>query len=111
MSTYYATKSYIVSLTRSISEELKIAKSNVKISALCPGPVNTNFNNVANVKFALKGLPSEYVAKYAIDKLLQGKKEIIPGWDIKVVSFFAKLMPTRLMLYIIYKKQNEKAKE
>jgi hypothetical protein len=38
MSTYYATKSYIVSMTRSISEELRIKNSDVKISALCPRP-------------------------------------------------------------------------
>ena len=74
MSTYYATKSYIVSMTRSISEELKIKNSAVKISVLCPGPVNTNFNNVANVKFSLRGLSSEYVAKYSVDKMLKGKR-------------------------------------
>ena len=69
MSTYYATKSYVISLTRGIAEELKIAGSNVKIVALCPGPVDTNFNNIANVKFSLKSLSSKYVAKYGIDQL------------------------------------------
>ena len=54
MSTYYATKSYIVRLSEGIREELKKEKSNVKISILCPGPVSTNFNTVANVKFSLK---------------------------------------------------------
>jgi len=34
----------------------------------CPGPVDTNFNKVADVQFALKGLSSEYVAKYTTDK-------------------------------------------
>ena len=36
MATYYATKAYVVSLTRAIAEELKVSSSNVKISALCP---------------------------------------------------------------------------
>ena len=54
MSTYYATKSYVVRLSESIREELKQEKSNVKISILCPGPVDTNFNKVANVKFHLR---------------------------------------------------------
>ena len=90
MATYYASKNYVVSLTRAIDKELKKKKSNVKLSLLCPGPVNTNFNNVANVKFKAKGLSSEYVAKYAIDKMLKNKFMIIPGFWIKCTKFFAK---------------------
>ena len=56
MATYYATKNYIVSLSLAIYEELKRDKSNVKISIFCPGPVNTNFNNVADVKFNISSL-------------------------------------------------------
>ena len=41
-------------------EELKDMKSNVHISALCPGPVDTNFNETANVIFALKGISAGY---------------------------------------------------
>ena len=59
MSTYYATKAYIVRLSEGIREELKKEKSNVKISILCPGPVNTNFNKVANVKFSIREANSE----------------------------------------------------
>ena len=108
MSTYYATKAYVVSLTRGLSEELKVAGSNVKISALCPGPVDTNFNNVANVKFSLKGLPSEYVAKYGIDQMLKGKTIIIPGWLMKIACFGAKICPSKLMLRIAYNQQKSK---
>ena len=54
MATYYATKSYIIRLSEAVREELKKDKSKVTISVLCPGPVNTNFNNIANVKFNLK---------------------------------------------------------
>ena len=54
MSTYYATKAYIVRISESIREELKKEKSNVQISILCPGPVSTNFNKVANVKFHMR---------------------------------------------------------
>ena len=63
MATYYSTKAYVVRLSESIREELRKEKSKVQISILCPGPVNTNFNKVANVEFALKGLSSQYVAK------------------------------------------------
>jgi len=63
MAAYYASKNYIVALSSAINKELKKSKSKVRISILCPGPVNTNFNNVAGVKFGVKSLSSEYVAK------------------------------------------------
>ena len=69
MATYYATKNYIVRLSEAIREELKKEKSKVQISILCPGPVETNFNKVANVKFSLREANSMQVAKYAIKKL------------------------------------------
>lgn len=108
MATYYATKSYVVSLTRAISEELKVSGSNVKISALCPGPVDTNFNNVANVKFSLKGLSSEYVAKYGIEQMFKGKRIIVPGWLIKCAVIGSKLAPANLVLRIAYNQQKSK---
>lgn len=55
MSTYYATKAYVTSLTNAIYQELQEVHSNVHISMLCPGPVNTNFNETANVTFAASG--------------------------------------------------------
>lgn len=108
MATYYATKSYVVSLTNAIRKELEIEKSNVKIAALCPGPVNTNFNNVADVKFSLKGLSSEYVAKYGIDNLLKGKRIIIPGFTIKLLNVFKRFIPTNIMLFAAYHQQKRK---
>lgn len=78
MATYYASKAYVVRLSEAIREELNKQNSNVKISLLCPGPVKTNFNNVANVKFEIHALTSEYVAKYAVDKMLKNKFYIIP---------------------------------
>ena len=59
MATYYSTKAYVVRISEAIREELRRDKSNVQISILCQGPVNTNFNKVADVQFALKGLSSD----------------------------------------------------
>ena len=44
LNTYYATKNYVAKWTMAIYEELRSIKSNVKISCLCPGPVDTEFN-------------------------------------------------------------------
>lgn len=108
MATYYSTKAYIVRLTQSIYTELKKKKSNVKISVLCSGPVNTNFNKVANVKFNLKGQSSEYVAKYGIDKMLKGKLIIIPDVKIKIARFLAKISPEKLSARVCMKMQKRK---
>lgn len=108
MATYYSTKSYVVRLSESIREELRREKSNAQISILCPGPVNTNFNKVADVQFAIKGLSSEYVAKYAVDKMLKGKFYIVPGWKIKLARFGAKIAPSSFVAKISYRMQRRK---
>lgn len=108
MATYYATKNYIVRLSEAIREELKKEKSKVQISILCPGPVATNFNKVANVKFSLREANSMQVAKYAIKKLEKGKFYIVPGIDVKLARFGAKIAPSNFVAKITYKVQKRK---
>lgn len=108
MATYYATKNYIVRLSEAIREELKKEKSKVQISILCPGPVETNFNKVANVKFSLREDNSMQVAKYAIKKLEKGKFYIVPGIDVKLARFGAKIAPSNFVAKITYKVQKRK---
>ena len=106
MATYYATKSYIVRLSEGIREELNKENSNVKISILCPGPVSTNFNKVANVKFSLKEANSYKVAKYAINHL--NSFYIVPGLDIKLARLGAHIFPSNLIAKITYMVQKRK---
>ena len=106
LNTYYATKNYVLKLTMAIYEELRYQNSHVHISALCPGPVNTEFNKVAKGKFSIKGLSSEYVSKIAIDKMFKNKLIIIPGLFNKLGIFFSRFIPYKLQLKIIYNIQN-----
>ena len=108
MATYYATKSYIVRLSEAVREELKKEKSNIKISILCPGPVDTNFDKVANVKFKLRQANSMEVAEYAIRKLEKGKFYIVPGIDVKFAKIGAKLFPANLVSKVTYMVQKRK---
>lgn len=108
MSSYYASKSYVVKLTQAIRKELKKSKSGVSVSVLCPGPVNTNFNNTAGVKFAVRPLSSEYVAKYAVDMLFKKKLVIVPGFTIKLARFFSKFTPDNILAEITYYIQTKK---
>lgn len=108
MAAYYASKAYVIRLSRAINKELKKEKSKVKISILCPGPVDTNFNNVANVVFKAPSMPSEKVAKYGIDKALKGKLIVIPGVLNKSVRFFSKVVPDCILEEVAYHIQRRK---
>lgn len=108
MCAYYASKAYVVRLSEGIRAELKKNRSNVKISLLCPGPVETNFNNVAGVKFKLPSFTSEYVAKYAISKALKNKFMIVPGVKIKIARVMAKISPNNITSKIAYIMQERK---
>lgn len=105
MATYYATKSYVCSYSTALYEELRKNKSNKVISVLCPGPVDTNFNNRANVKFNVKSMSAKKVARYAINKMFKKKLIIVPGFGVKLGLFFMKFVPTKLLLRLTYKFQ------
>lgn len=110
MDTYYSTKSYVLRLTEAIFEELRHNKSNVKVSVLCPGPVDTNFNDVADVKFSMKSLSSKYVAKYTVDKMFKNKLVIIPGLSNRLAFIGSKFLPLKFKLKMVFKIQKRKEK-
>ena len=110
MTTYYSTKNYVVSFTSALYEELRRSSSNVSVSCLCPGPVETEFNKVARVKFTIKGAKSKEVAKYAIKKMFEEQLIIVPTLRMKLALFFTKFIPRKTLLKITYKIQEKKTK-
>lgn len=110
MSTYYATKAYMLNLTRGVYKELKMAHSNVHVSVLCPGPVYTNFADRAGVDFKVKSLTSAYTAQYAIHKLFQKKLVIVPGFLNKCGHVSGKVAPSKLSMVVTYRIQRKKVK-
>lgn len=108
LSTYYATKNYITKLTLAISHELKELNSNVFISALCPGPVDTEFNKVAHGIFKIKEENSNYVAKYAIDNMFKNKLIIIPEFRIRLGLFLNRFISIKLSMFLISKIQKRR---
>ena len=105
LSSYYSSKHYVVTLTEAIYEELRRKKSNVKVSVLCPGPVQTEFFEIAKVRFIISGQKADFVAKYAIKKALKGKLVIIPGLMTKLGVFATRLVPRKLLARILFKVQ------
>lgn len=103
MSTYYSTKAYVQRLSLAINEELRREKSNIYVGAFCPGPVDTEFNDVANVTFAIKGITADFASEYAIKKMFKRKRMIIPP-----NLGFLKLIPMSIILKISYNIQHTK---
>ena len=98
MAAYYATKAYVVSLTSAVYQELRNDGSNVHISALCPGPVDTEFNDVAQCSFAVKGISPEFCAKKAVEGMFGGKLIIVPETTLKAGTAASKILPRKLIL-------------
>ncbi len=109
MASYYGSKSYVLRFTESIYGELQKKYSNVYIGVLCPGPVDTNFNTVANVQFSVKAMTSERVAGYAIDKMFKRKLVIVPGLSMKFCHLFVRFVPTKFLIKVAYHIQRKKA--
>ena len=114
--TYYATKAYVLRLSEAISEELRCDKSHVKISVLCPGPVNTEFSDVAGMSFGVEKfkiakavvLDSRKVAEYTVKKMLKGKNVIVPSSLMKTVIFSRRFFSEAFLARLICKVQSMK---
>lgn len=108
MSSYYASKAYITSMSRAINTELKMKKINVKVSTLCAGAVDTNFNSDLGISFFVPPSSSESVAEYTIKKFMKGKEVIIPGILNKITYTLNKIIPISISKYLLYITQNGK---
>ena len=65
----------------------------------CPGPVDTNFNHVANVKFNVPSIDAEKAAKIAVEGMFKNKKIIIPS-NMKLNYALVKVSPVSLVLAV-----------
>ena len=108
MATYYATKAYVASLSRAVAEELHQKGSNIYVGCLCPGPVDTEFNDVANVNFALKGISAEYCANYAVDMMKKKKVVIVPTLRMKLATTCGRFIPQSLYIKMVSHQQKKK---
>ena len=108
MSAYYASKNYVLKLSVAIYEELRRDKSNVRITVLCPGPVDTNFNNRAGVSFSVKPISADQAADYALKKAFSGKLFAVPGLFVKFGTVAPRLLPQKMLSAIVYNIQKAK---
>ena len=101
MAGYYATKAYVVSLTRGVAEELREQHSPVYVCALCPGPVDTEFNERADVVFALRGISPELCVEEAMRGMLRRKTIIVPSALMRAATTAQRFMPMAILMPIL----------
>lgn len=100
MSTYYASKAYVLMFSEGLSKEFKY--SGVTITTLCPGPTKTDFFEKAGMKNSIlmrspHALSAARVAKVGYEGLLKGKTIVIPGLINKLMVFSVRLTPRSMI--------------
>ncbi len=99
LATYAATKAFVLLFTRGLKWELK--GTSISVSCLSPGPTSTGFIDRANLGMIKEraekfSMTPEAVAKAAIDGMLAGKSEIIPGFTNWISAKLAEIVPKPL---------------
>jgi uncharacterized protein len=106
-STYAATKAFVLSFTEGVSAEL--AGTGVSVTVLCPGPVNTEFSEVAGVADEHSSLPhfltqeADEVAQAGIDGMLEGKRVVFTGLPHRVMAQAGRFTPRMGLLPVMNK--------
>ena len=100
MAVYHATKSYLISFSLALNQEMKAR--GVRVTVLCPGPIDTEFS-VRPVGYFSRRLtrPLEQVVRHGVAGFLAGEPVVVPGKDNKVLSFLSRILPRDLVLFIV----------
>src|SRR6266404_368877 len=100
MAVYYASKAYVLSFSEALRREL--APRGVRVTALCPGPVPSEFQARAGFKpgfdSAILNVSASDVAQAGYRGLMANKRAVLPGLGIKVVPFLLRLFPRGFIL-------------
>lgn len=103
MAVYYASKSYMVSLTEAIAEELD--SEGVTVTALCPGPVKTEFQERAEMTDTRIGSSRfqdvETVAEAGYDGVMAGETVVIPGLEYRTLIPLTRVVPDALLRKVV----------
>jgi hypothetical protein len=99
---YYASKSYVLSFSEALAYELR---GRVRVTALCPGPVPTDFQKRSNPgkkprHSLLRGMSAEKCAAIGWRGFMAGRRVVIPGLMNKLIAFFSPRMPRKPVLAV-----------
>jgi short-subunit dehydrogenase len=107
MAVYYASKAYVLSFTEALHEEL--GPLGVRVTALCPGPVPSEFQARAGFRpgfdSAVLNVSPADVALAGYRGLMANKRVVLPGLGVKVVPFLLRFFPRGFILAAVGKLQ------
>jgi len=103
MAVYYASKAYVLSFSEALHREL--SGSGVHVTALCPGPVPTEFQTRAGLSLPAAArmleLSAERVAQIGYDAFMAGQRVVIAGIGNRLAVSFMRLVPHALLLRLV----------
>ena len=110
MAVYYATKAYVLSLSEALHQEFR--KRGVRVTALCPGPVPTEFQARAGLeasqRHGLLELSASEVAEAGFRGFAAGKRLVVPGFWNKLVPFFLRFVPRWVVIALSDSRQKNR---
>jgi short-subunit dehydrogenase len=114
MAMYFATKAFLLSFSEALWEECR--DTGVVVTALCPGPVRTEFQRNAGLSPKARSsgtppVPVEEVVLDAIEGMLAGKRVVIPGYQAKIAAMMSRYTPRERMLKTVRKIQEERRRQ
>lgn len=109
MTVYGATKAYVINFSLALGYELKKMKKDVHITTVCPGPVDTEFNDVAEAGYKLKSITAKRCAEDIIKAMKKNKRILMVGPIMKILNFISRFMPYSLILPVEYNIQIKKS--
>ena len=100
MAVYYASKAYVLSFSEALHREL--AGRGIKVTALCPGPVPTEFQARSGMQLPSAAkifkLPANRVAQIGYDGLIRGRRVVIAGAGNRIAVFLTRFVPNALLM-------------
>lgn len=108
---YGATKAYVSSFSLALGYELKKQGSSVSVTTLCPGPVATEFDQVAGASVSLNAISAKKCAKEGLRGMFRKKRLVIPSFTTKAAYLASKLSPLAVILPVIHRIQRKKYRE
>lgn len=114
MAMYYASKAFLLSFSEALWEECR--GTGVNVSIACPGPVRTEFQQVAGLAASARTssgppIPVGQVADEAIEGLFAGERVVIPGTRNQLAALMARYAPRERVLKTVHRIQDERRRQ
>jgi short-subunit dehydrogenase len=110
MSVYFATKAFVLSFSEAVNNEVR--DKGISVTALCPGPVETNFHAVTigdpELVKERKMASAKEVAEFGYRSMIKGKPVAIPGFKTSLMAFAVRFFPREFIVRMVRKIQEKK---